>query len=213
MSLSKKSKVGERERRKAGSLAILTAVTVGLVGSVTLNVLLAHRVRKLTYARSASITEHQLKAGTMVPPITANRLNGHQEVISYLGSSQPTVLYVFTPPCTWCARNVDNFKALLGKEGGQYRFIGLSLSGDTLSEYVAKNDLRLPVYSSLSPETLKTYKLVSTPQTIVISSEGKVLQDWAGAYVGDQQKQIEAFFHVTLPGLKELQKDSAKRSE
>jgi hypothetical protein len=40
----------------------------------------------------------------------------------------------------------------------------------------------------------------------VISPEGKVLQDWAGAYVGDQKSEVEAFFHVSLPGLKELPK-------
>jgi hypothetical protein len=51
---------------------------------------------------------------------------------------------------------------------------------------------------------VKNYKLGSTPQTIVISPEAKVLQDWIGAYVGDQKSQVEAFFHVSLPGLREL---------
>ena len=175
-----------------------------------LNVLLAHKVRSLTHARSAIITEHQLKIGTIVQPIKAKRLGGAQEVISYQGTKQPTVLYVFTPPCTWCARNMDNLKTLLDKEKGQYRFIGLSLSEKTLPEYIAKNDLELPIYSALSPETLMTYKLGSTPQTIVISPEGKVLQDWAGAYTGDQKSQVEAFFHVTLPGLRELPKADEK---
>ena len=97
---------------------------------------------------------------------------------------------------------MDDFKTVLDKERGQYRFIGLSLSDEALQEYVAKNDLKLPVYSGLSPETLKTYKLGSTPQTIVISPEGKVLQNWAGAYVGDQKTQVEAFFRVSLPGIR-----------
>jgi len=97
---------------------------------------------------------------------------------------------------------MDNLKTLLSKEAGEYRFIGVSLSEQSLAEYVAKNDLKLPVYSGLSPGTLMTYKLGSTPQTIVISSEGKVLQDWAGAYIGDQKSQVEAFFHVTLPGIR-----------
>ena len=101
---------------------------------------------------------------------------------------------------------MDNFKTLVDKESDQYRFIGLSLSEEGLAEYVAKNDLKLPVYSGLSPETLKTYKLGSTPQTVVISPEGKVLEDWPGAYVGDQRAKVEAFFHVSLPGLKELPK-------
>jgi peroxiredoxin len=173
-----------------------------MLASVSLNVVLARRLWLFTHLQSIRAAERLLKVGTTVPPIAAKRLDGQLAVISYQSTEQATVLYIFTPPCSWCARNMDNLKALLDKERGHYRFIGLSLSEETLGEYVAKNDLKLPVYSGLSPETLKTYKLGSTPQTIVISPEGKVLQDWAGAYVGDQKSQVEAFFHVTLPGIR-----------
>lgn len=184
------------------SRAAFTAITVTLSMSVLLNVLLAHKVRSMTYARSAQIAEYQLKAGTTVPPITANRLGGQQETITYGQADQGTVLYIFTPTCVWCARNIDNLKTLTGRESGEYRFVGLSLSDAGLAEYVAKNELKFPVYSGLSSETEKSYRLNGTPQTIVISPEGKVLQDWAGAYVGDQKSQVETFFHITLPGLR-----------
>ena len=177
-----------------------------LLASVSLNIVLARRVWSFTHLQSSKASERLLKAGTTVAPLTAKRLDGQQEVISYQSISEPTVLYIFTPPCSWCARNMDNLKVLLDKERGKYRFIALSLSEQTLQQYVAKNDLKIPVYSGLSSETLKTYKLGSTPQTIVISREGKVLQDWVGAYVGDQKSQVEAFFHVTLPGLRDVPK-------
>jgi peroxiredoxin len=173
-----------------------------LLASVSLNVVLARRIQSFRQFQSIRASERLLKLGTTVPSIVAKRLDGQQEVISYQDAEQSTVLYIFTPPCSWCARNMENLKTLLEKEGGHYRFVGLSLSGDTLPEYVAKNDLKLPIYSGLAAETLKTYKLGSTPQTIVISTEGKVLQDWVGAYVGEQKSQVEAFFHVTLPGIR-----------
>jgi peroxiredoxin len=180
----------------------LAAIMVALVVSVALNVLLAHRVRSLTYARSATIAERQLKIGATVPPITAKRLDGRQDLISYAGTTRPTVLYIFTPPCSWCARNMDNLKTLVDRTSGEYRFVGLSRSEEGLAQYVAKNDLKLPVYSGLSKETQEAYKLGGTPQTIVISVEGRVLQNWMGAYVGDEKSQVEAFFHVTLPGIR-----------
>jgi len=189
----------------AGHYALLVA-TLLLVASVSLNVVLARRIWSFTHFQSKRAAERLLKVGTTVPPIAAKRVDGQLGLISYQGSEQSTVLYIFTPPCSWCARNVDNLKTLLDKERGQYHFIGLSLSENSLAEYVAKNDLNLPVYSGLSQETLTTYKLGSTPQTIVISPEGKVLQDWVGAYVGDQKSQVEAFFDVSLPGLRELPK-------
>ncbi len=187
----------------------LTCCCILVVLSVSLNVLLVQKLRSLAGAQSARISERLVKIGATVPPIAANRLGGHEEVIFYNDAPHPTVLYVFTPPCPWCARNLDNLKALVDKESGEYRFIGVSLSEEGLAEYVRKNQLRLPVFSGLSAEAKATYRLSGTPQTIVVSSEGRVLQNWVGAYAGDQKSQIEAFFHVTLPGLRELSRSDA----
>jgi peroxiredoxin len=194
------------------SRSMMIATVAALIVSVTLNVLLARRVSVLANGGAFRTPDKMLRVGTVVPTIWAKRLGGQQQAISFQGSAQPTVLYIFTPPCSWCVRNIDNLKTLLDKEGGQYRFIGLSLSEQGLAAYIGQNNLTLPVYSGLSPETLKTYKLGSTPQTIVISPEGKVLQDWTGAYVGDQKSEVEAFFHVTLPGLRELPKAEAAQN-
>ena len=201
------SRAVETPRRSRRIVSMVTFVA--LVASLALNVLLAHKVRSLTNAQSARIADRLLTVGAVVPPITVTRLGGQQEVVSYQGSNEATVLYIFTPSCVWCARNLDNFKTLLNQKSSQYRVIGLSLSDEGLPEYVANNGLNLPIYFSLSKETKDAYKLSGTPQTIVISPEGKVLQDWAGAYVGDQKTQVEAFFHVSLPGLKELPKAEA----
>jgi peroxiredoxin len=199
------------ETLQRNSRSTAAALTVALVLSVIVNVLLTHRVRSLTDALSARIAGVQLKIGTTVPPITARRLDSQQEVIAYQSTNQPTVLYIFTPPCAWCARNMDNFKTLLDKEGGHYRFIALSLSDEGLAQYVAKNKLKTPIYSDLSTEVKKAYKLSGTPQTIVVSPEGRVLQTWMGAYVGDQKSQVEAFFHLSLPGLR-TEADKVSRS-
>jgi peroxiredoxin len=211
MATSEGGAVATHEVPQRGCDKALTAIAIVLVVSVALNVMLAHKIRSLKYGQSARITENQLKVGAAVPPIPVMRLDGQPETIRYQGTNQATVLYIFTPPCGWCARNMDNFKTLVDKERDQYRFIGLSLSEKTLQAYVAKNDMGLPVYSGLSPETLKAYELGSTPQTVVVSPDGRVLQDWVGAYVGDQKSQVEAFFHVSLPGLRELQNENQKQ--
>jgi len=174
-------------------------LAAGLLVSVATNVLLAHRLRSLMSERSSRLAERVLKIGAFVPPISAKRLDGGMEVISYGGTNRPTVLYIFTPTCPWCARNVDSFKELVAKKSAEYRFIGLSLSPEGLPEYVATRGLTIPVYGGMSIDTLNTYKLGSTPQTIVVSPEGRVLEDWVGAYMGSQESKVEAFFHVTLP--------------
>jgi len=80
------------------------AITIALFVSVTLNVLLANKVRRLSQGQSASVADQMLRVGTTVPLITAKRLGGGNETISYSGSDRPTVLYVFTPQCIWCQR-------------------------------------------------------------------------------------------------------------
>lgn len=191
-------------RAKRSSSIHFSVVIVLLFVSCALNVVMAQRLRTLTYARSARIAAYQLSVGTIVPPIQAKRVGRDEETISYEGTNQPTILYVFSPDCVWCARNLDNFKKLLSEEGDRYRFVALSLSKEGLPEYVEKNGLNLPVFFDLSARTREAYKLSGTPQTIVVSPDGRVLQDWVGAYAGDQQGHVERFFHVRLPGLREL---------
>jgi peroxiredoxin len=171
-----------------------------LVASVTINIALAHRLRHFNQL-SGTRSDRALKTGSDVVPFEAVDLKGQTHIIAYDQASKPTVLYVFTPTCSWCLRNMENFKELVARTGTDYHFVGLSLSKEGLSEYVAAHELKVPIYTGLSKETQKSYKLVGTPQTIVVSPEGKVLQDWVGAYSGDQKSQVEAFFHVTLPGI------------
>jgi peroxiredoxin len=185
------------------SRRIFSVLLLLLAVSVTVNVLLAHKVRSLTYHRSARLDDRLLKIGTSMAPLAVKRLDGQEDVISYQGTNQPTVLYIFTPPCSWCARNLDNFKELVARKSAEYRFIGIALSKEGLPEYVAKNGLTIPVFTDVSLETRKRYKLGGTPETIVLSPEGRVLQSWIGAYAGAQKSQVEAFFQVSLPGVRE----------
>lgn len=173
-----------------------------LLGSVAINVALAHRLREFNHLLGKT-SEQALQPGTRVAPFEAVDVQGQTQTIAYSNVAKPTVLYIFTPPCSWCARNMNNFKELVAQREGEYRFIGLSLSKEDLPGYVAKNELRIPIYSGLSREMQKAYKLGGTPQTIVVSPEGRILQDWVGAYVGGQKSQVEGFFRISLPGLTE----------
>jgi len=47
------------------------------------------------------------------------------------------------------------------------------------------------------------YKVGGTPNTLVISPEGRVLKNWRGAYMDDLQREVEQYFEVELPGIRE----------
>jgi peroxiredoxin len=169
--------------------------------SLGLNLLLARRVRQLGGSLAEQYQNVQLQVGTLVPPIVAKELDGKSTTIAYAGSNRLTILYFFAPECRWCDRNMDNLRALLKAEGEDRRFIGLSLSGVGLADYVHTNKLTIPILTGLSSETIKAYKLGGTPQTLVISPEGRVVQNWRGAWTNNQKSDIETFFHVNLPGI------------
>lgn len=98
---------------------LVTSLVVARMLSIGLNVLLGRRVRVLVRARSARVEGQLLTVGLVVRPINAKRLGGQQEVISYETIKRPTILYAFSPRCVWCARNMENFKALVnGPIGG-----------------------------------------------------------------------------------------------
>jgi peroxiredoxin len=148
-------------------------------------------------------TEDSLLAGTSLPPIAAKGLDGQPATISYRPDELPTILYVFTPTCGWCTKNLQNIKALAERTKGKYRVIGLSLSSDKLQDYVTRSDLTFPVYSDLSPGVTIKYRMGGTPQTIVISNEGKLVKEWKGAYMGNTKQEIETQFGLELPGIKQ----------
>ncbi len=172
-----------------------------LCTSLGLNVLLAHRVRQLGAVMGKQSRKAELQVGTLVPPIAARELDGKNTTVEYAGTDRLTMLYIFAPECKWCARNMDNLKALLKAKGESVRFIGLSLSQVGLADYVRANKLEIPILTGPSQETINAYKLGGTPQAIVISAEGRVIENWQGAWTNKEKADIEAFFHMNLPGI------------
>lgn len=166
-----------------------------LFASLSLNVYLGWRVKQSTPNFLPLVAP-----GTKVGPITASDLDGNPQTISYQDTHKATVLYVLSPDCIWCDRNRNNIAKLI-ERGDRFRFVGLSLTDTGLHEYVAKHQPKFPIYTGLTQETVKSLGLGTTPQTIVISPEGRVLKNWTGAYTNQQQVEIEEYFETRLPGV------------
>ena len=170
-----------------------------LVISVALNVALARRNKALRTALLSVKAEQSLPIGSSLPPIEAFDLAHNLQVLKYDPTTSPTVFYVFSPQCGWCAKNASNLRVLSERIKGRYRLIGLSLSSAGVEEYVAQQGMDFPVYTNLSPQSVAAYRLGGTPATIVVSPEGKLLREWKGAYMGDAKPQIEEYFDVSFP--------------
>lgn len=177
-----------------------------LVCSVLVNLLLGMRLSSLNrlVVSLATQSANGLDVGATVPPIEARPLNGLPGTIEFGKASVPTVVYIFRPDCVWCARNLGNLRVLIASSGPRYKIVGLSLPseglGKDLTSYAEETQLEFSIYTDISAATMSAYHLGATPQTIVISPQGKVLRIWTGAYQGPILRDVESYLGVRLPG-------------
>jgi hypothetical protein len=139
--------------------------------------------------------------GVYIPSLSVATMAGVKETITFDPAERPTVIYVLYPDCRWCGYNMRNIKSLSLARGGEYRFIGISPPHPDLTRYAELNKLPFPIFQIDSLDAVPNLLLGQTPETIVIDKHGNVIADWNGAYAGDQQKLVEAFFDLRLPGL------------
>lgn len=131
--------------------------------------------------------------------IKVNDLDGNEKLINYPNTGKLMVLYIFATSCVWCARNLENIKTVANNSRKGYQVIGIALNDENLKDYVSNKQLNFPIYKKPSMEAVNELKLGNTPQTIVMSSQGKVLKNWLGVYNNITRKEIEKFFSVKLP--------------
>jgi hypothetical protein len=174
------------------------SVALVLLGlSLTFNVYLAHRLHSPLIRPTAD-----LSVGARVPKLHVEDAKGQAVSIDWGADGRPTLVYVFSPSCHWCARNLENIKALNGSISSRYRIFWLSLSSSGLRKYIEDNNLSVPVYTNAVRLDGGRFVLTETPQTILISPDAKVEALWRGAYSPELQRQIEKRFGVKLPGLR-----------
>lgn len=169
-----------------------------LVLSIALNALQGKRLVELR--QSAADANPDLQVGAHAADLHVKDLSGRDMTLS-LGARapKPKVLYVFSPSCGWCRRDVTAVNSLVRQISTKYDFVGLSLSTQGLREFTPKYHDAFPVYGDISAETASAYRLTSTPETIVVSPEGTILALWRGAYTGATKSQVEEFFSAKLP--------------
>lgn len=185
------------EKQSTSALPLM----VCLLGLSTLtNFMLVTRVHRLQ--RSISFAQHKatLSEGDQVPSETLADVRGKTWSLSYTTLSSPTILYIMTPECGWCRKNSDVVSSFAKLVDGRYRFLAVSLTSAVpeLKDYMDAHHVEYPVYLA-SARFSSDYKAVTTPTTIVVGTDGKVLKVWRGAYFGDVAVDIERYFHVQLP--------------
>jgi len=140
-----------------------------------------------------------LDAGTLMPPFSATDISGQHKRVEFESNALPTLLYVFSPTCSWCERNSPWVLSLQSQSAGKFRMLGLSLSSNGLREFVRSHAITFPVYSDIPQGTISAYRLGPTPETILVSSSGRLARVWMGAYGESSRASIEQALAIRFP--------------
>ncbi|MCC7186754.1 MAG: redoxin domain-containing protein [Acidobacteria bacterium] len=192
-----------RTARFLGATPHTAALALLLLVSLSINLTLARTVTNLNrrVARNYSTAGRVLQAGDPAPPFVARGVDAAQ--VEYVFSDvKRTMVYVFSPQCAWCEKNLDNLKALVAHADGAFDVLAVSLQSEGVAAYLAERDLSVTTLVEPSDDTRAAYRLGATPTTFVVGPQRTVEKVWIGAFDGAAATEIEAFFGVRLPGLR-----------
>lgn len=185
----------------------LIAVGLVLTASLSLNVF------QYVAAARAEPPPSALEAieGVAFPEVDAIGLDGRKEAPIML--HDPTILYVFSPRCSFCERDYENLKAIANSTRGRFEIVGIVMHNErapadytkAISDYLARKPFPGRVLL-LDPDGLEPgmrQRFLFTPQTLVIEG-GVVRKAWGTALTDRAKRDAEAFFGFQLPGLEPM---------
>ena len=189
-----------RSRRRFGVHCGRLGLPVLLAASVAVNLGLSVRVRQLHAAPVGIVAP-----GTQLSPLKAQSLEGAQGEVGYGPLNRPTIFYYYSDTCAWCERNWSSVRILSARASRQFRFVAVSLSKPgpaTLQRFAG--DVQWA--HGISGEQQREYGFSGTPYTLVVSSDGRVLRSWPGAYKDRVRRQLEDYFDIRLPELDTIER-------
>ena len=179
-----------------------------LLASVALNISLARRVLEL-----GANVQHQPSplaasiVGEHILAMNALTLDDQPEHISFVDSSESArakVLYIYSPTCGWCSKNLENIKKLTALRHTQFDFVGVSLSAEGLKTYVKSVGFPMQSVYQPSADTVSALHLNTTPETIVVDQSGVVRKVWVGAFTEEKCREVEEYFQIAPGSLKKV---------
>lgn len=180
------------------SKLMFPASLILLVFSVGLNFVLAEEIRGLRRNIGKLKSETSIKPGDSVPDLLGVNTDRVETTFRYKDDTRSTVVYFFSPRCSWCVTNREPLAKLHSSQKDRFRWIAVSLDTTNLDEFVRESSMAMPVLSEVPDEVLASYKIEGTPQTLVVKSDGRVLKKWIGSFTGSVGAEMESFFGSSL---------------
>jgi hypothetical protein len=133
--------------------------------------------------------------GQFVPPLTGTDPAGRKIAVNYGKNAPRTVLLVFSPTCSACKVNWPQWHALIGAVGKRpLRLVFANTSSNAVNtDYICQHNIAsYTILATLDQAVLAKYNLKFTPETILVSSAGKIENAWIGVLTATKLGQVES---------------------
>jgi peroxiredoxin len=181
---------------------VVLGIVIALVFIIT-NVLLIKGIVK-NMERVSVLEGQQLAAedriGELLPTLNGSDIYGNRLSLRYNEERRKTVLFVFSPRCIFSLEIMPEWQEVIHAiNKDAFRMVGVTTIIEGTREYAADQGLSaMPILARPDPDVKDAYHFARTPQTILISPEGKIEKVWLGPIRKEQQGEIEQALGVKL---------------
>jgi hypothetical protein len=156
--------------------------TVLLCVSTGLNAVMIHKNQELTKEETSFRSQLIMPIGAHLSTLKGFDPDRKPVTFDAQRAQRTTVLFVFSPTCSHCAKNWVNWNAVLksqAKIGWQAVFVN---TGDrTTTDFRRTHGLEnYTIIEDLTKNSVVNYRLFHTPETIILSPIGEVVNVWDG---------------------------------
>jgi peroxiredoxin len=166
------------------------------LGFIITNVLLIKGI--VNNVQRASVAEGQQRAaevrvGERLPTLSGSDIYGNRLSLRYNQDGRKTILFVFSPRCIFCLKIMPEWQELIqGLNKDAFRMVGVTTLIEGTREYAAEHGLSaMPILAVPDPDVEDAYHFARTPQTILISPDGKIEKVWLGPIEKERIGEIE----------------------
>ena len=185
-SLVSRKQIHRSKRFDAANIILLITVAIAICWIVKLSRDQSALMRSTTEVEGTLSGPQSSQVGDIVPPFKSLNLSEEPADITYDGTSK-YLLFIFSPRCDVCLHEIPTLNRLSSRfQASGYQVRGISI--DSISESKQNLKDREMAFETLIMPNMavqRTYRVVSIPQVMIVSSKGQVEWVHYGALTDD----------------------------
>jgi hypothetical protein len=129
-----------------------------------------------------------------MPPLEGLDISQRSVSLDVADPHETTVVFIFSPECGACKRNWKNWDSLLASHAdGLWKPVFVNIGQPTSQEFRIYHNLQnLSLIDQASKNSVLSYRMYFTPETLVVNRDGVITGAWTGVLT---DQSIKDFLH------------------